>query len=74
MSPKNLNMLLSEHIVFVKLIFENWHYYELFIILRLYCKFIRYVSIFYPKSFFTRFYKKLLLFWNEEISIWTLHC
>ena len=28
---------------------------NLFIILRLYCKFIRYISIFYSKSFCTRF-------------------
>ena len=29
---------------------------------RLYCKFIRYISIFYSKGFFARFYQKLLLF------------
>ena len=62
MSPENLNIPLSEDIVFLKLIFENWHYYELFMILRLYCNFIRYISIFYSKSFFTHFYQKLLLF------------
>ena len=52
MSLKNLDIPLSEHIFFIKLIFENWHYYEQFIYnLHSYCKFIHYISIFYSKSF-----------------------
>ena len=72
MSPENLDFPLSEDIVFVKLIFDNRHYYELFIILRLYCKFIRYISIFYSKSFFTCFYQKLLLFYKNVFEHYTV--
>ena len=72
MSPENLDISLSEDIVFVKLIFENWHYYELFINLRLYCKFIRYISIFYSKSFFKRFYQKLIVFKKNVFEHYTV--
>ena len=63
MSRKNLDILLSEHIVFVKLKFENWHCYEQFIynftfILQVYSLYFNFLLY----KFFTRFYQKILLF------------